>query len=299
MTKNLGREYRLLRGLIIIILLNLFAVQAGYAGDKVFMWKVQSKQATAYILGTIHMMKKEMYPLDKRIETAFRKSGTYALEVNINDTGLLQKDFMSDLIYSGDDNLRNHISNETLELAREKIEEAGLPFELMSKFKPWFLAVSIEMLEYQKLGLDPRYGIDQYFLNKADGTKEIVELESFDSQMDIFRSMSESDQEMFLVYSLKEADGSKRNIDILLNAWSRGDARTVERLMFEHSGDDPRLSSFYEKMFFKRNRDMAEKIAGLLSARGNYFIAVGAGHLVGKQGIIDILSRRGFSVRQQ
>jgi len=69
--------------------------------------------------------------------------------------------------------------------------------------------------------------------------------------------------------------------------------------MFEHDRDDPRLSRLYESLFYERNRKMADKIEKMLAGRGTYFVAVGAGHLVGRQGIIDILSRRGFSVRQQ
>jgi uncharacterized protein len=290
---------RLLRGLIIVIFLNVIAAQAGYAGDKVFMWKVESRQAVAYILGTVHMMKKEMYPLDARIEEAFRKSGFYALEFNIDEAGLLQKDLMTDIIYSGDDNIRNHISRETIYLAAKKLEEAGMPFDLMTKFKPWFLAVSIELFEYQKLGFDPQYGLDKYFLQKAEGTKEIIELESFELQMELFRSMSDRDQELFLGYSIKEIDDSEKNMDSLLSAWSKGDAGAMENLMFDHSRDDPRLSRLYDRLFYERNRNMADKITKLLAARGTYFIAVGAGHLVGKQGIIEILARKGFSVLQQ
>ena len=295
---NQARRNLFLRCFVAAIFFYLFSLNAACASDKVFMWKVESGQATAYILGTVHMMKKDMYPLDSRIEEAFKRSGAYAIEFNINDAGLLRNDIVSDMVYSGDDNIANHISRETLDLARRKFDGAGLPFDIMSKFKPWFLAMSIELLEYQKLGFDPQYGIDKYFLQKADG-KKIIELESFDSQLGLFRAMSDSDQEVFLAYSLKEVDDAKKNADILLRAWSHGDVRAIEHLMFDRIRDDPRLSRLYESLFFERNRNMAEKIAGMLSGRGTYFVAVGAGHLAGRKSIIDILSRKGFSVRQQ
>jgi len=200
-----------LRCVVVAVFLAIFVAHAACAGEKVFMWKVESRQATAYILGTVHMMKRDMYPLDARIEEAFRKAGAYALEFNINEAGLLQKDIVTDTIYGGDDNVGNHVSRETLDLARRKFEGVGLPFDLMSKFKPWFLAVSVELLEYQKLGFEPQYGLDKYFLQKAEG-KEIIELESFDSQMGLFRSMSDSDQELLLVHSLKERSKMPKRI---------------------------------------------------------------------------------------
>jgi uncharacterized protein YbaP (TraB family) len=289
-----------IRGLIIPILLNIILVQAVYAGDKVFMWRVDSQQATAYLLGTVHMFRAEMYPLDARIQSAFRKADSYVMEFNINEVAESQKTtMMTDMLYRGDDTIGNHVSRETLDLAQKKIESYGLPFAIMSRFKPWSLAVTIEMFEYQKLGLDPQYGIDKYFLQKAEGNKKIVELESFDSQMELFNSMSDRDQELFLIYSLKEVDESKKNLEVLLNAWREGDSKAMERLMFKNMEDDPRLSHLYEKLFYERNRNMADKIAKLLSQKGTYFIAVGAGHLVGKRGLIDRLSHQGYAVRQQ
>jgi uncharacterized protein YbaP (TraB family) len=264
------------------------------------MWKVESQQATAYLLGTVHMFRAEMYPLDARIQSAFRKSDAYVMEFNINEVVASQKDtMMTDMIYRGDDNIGNHVSRETLDLAQKKIESFGLPFAIMSRFKPWSLAVTIEMFEYQQLGLDPQYGIDKYFLQKAEGNKKIIELESFDSQMELFTSMSDRDQELFLIYSLKEVDESKKNLEVLLNAWRDGDSKAMERLMFKNAEDDSRLSQIYEKLFYERNRHMADKIEKILSQKGTYFIAVGAGHLVGKRGIIDRLSRQGYAVRQQ
>jgi len=294
------RKILTIRSLIITIVLNIIFVHIVCAGDRVFMWRVDSQQATAYILGTVHMFRADMYPLDARIQSAFRKADAYVMEFNINEVAASQKDTIrTDMVYRGDDTIGNHVSRETLDLTQKKIESIGLPFAMMSRFKPWFLAVTIEMFEYQKLGLDPQYGIDKYFLQQAEGNKRILELESFESQMELFNSMSDRDQELFLIYSLKEVEDSKKNLEFLLNAWREGDSKAMERLMFKNAEDDSRLSQIYEKLFYERNRNMADKIAKMLSQKGTYFIAVGAGHLVGKRGIIDRLSRQGYAVRQQ
>ena len=299
MTKRAG-HLSIFHALFIVLFLNLSTVQASDAGEKVFLWRVDAPQATAYVLGTIHMMKADMYPLDERIQSAFRKSDAYAMEFNIKEVASSQMStMMKDVVYSGNDNIRSHVSRETLDLAMQRLEALGLPFQMMEKFKPWFLAVTVEMMAYGKLGFDPKYGIDNYFLQKAQGTKEIIELESFDSQMEIFRSMPDKEQEIFLIYALKEADDSKKNMDLLLNAWSNGDSSTMEKLIFEHSRDDARLFWLYEKLFYERNRNMANRIEKLLAGKGNYFVAVGAGHLVGKRGIIELLAQKGFAVRQQ
>ena len=264
------------------------------------MWKVDSPKATAYILGTVHMMKEEMYPLDSRIENAFKRSDAYALEFNIDDVSKIQMDTMfSDISYEGDDDIQKHISKETYDTLQKKFAEYGFPIEYMTKFRPWFLAVTVETLEYQKLGLDPRYGLDKYFLKKAEGSKPVIELESFDSQMELFRTMSEKDQELFLVYTLNDVEGDRKNIDVLMAAWSAGDSKIMEKMMFDHLKEDRQLSRIYEKLFYERNRNMTDKIIKMLAQKGTYFVAVGAGHLVGKQGIIELLSHKGYAVRQQ
>jgi uncharacterized protein YbaP (TraB family) len=299
MIKRAG-TYSLRLVFLLLFLISLVPARAVSAGDHVFMWKVDSPKATVYILGTIHMMKKEMYPLDKRIENAFGKSDAYALEFNIDDNEKVRLDtLINDINYTGDDSIRKHISLKTYDSLREKFVGYGLPAEYMDKFKPWFLALMIESLEYQKLGLDPEYGLDKHFLRKAEGSKSIIELESFDSQMDLFRTMSDTDQELLLIYTLKDMDDSGKNMDAMLDAWSSGDFETIARLVNDPLKEDHRLSGIYEKLFFDRNRNMTGKIVEMLSRKGTYFVAVGAGHLVGSRGIIEMLSRQGYQVIQQ
>ena len=299
MTKR-SNNISALRCIIVVLFISLIAGQSVSAGERVFMWKVDSPTATAYVLGTVHMMKKEMYPLDSRIENAFKKADAYALEFNIDDVSTMQMDKMlSDISYEGDDDVRKHISKETYAALQKKFAEYGFPGEYMTKFRPWFLAVTIETLEYQKLGLDPRYGLDKHFLQQAEGNKSIIELESFDSQMDLFRNMTEKDQELFLVYTLNDIEDSSKNIDILMRAWSDGDPKSMEKMMFDHLKEDRQLSRIYEKLFYERNRTMTDRIARMLTQKGTYFVAVGAGHLVGRQGIIEQLSRKGYAVHQQ
>src|ERR1700690_87242 len=299
MTKRLN-NVSAFRCLIVVLFINLIASQTVSAGERVFMWKVDSPKATAYILGTVHMMRKEMYPLDSRIENAFKRSDAYALEFNIDDvTNLQMGTILSDVSYGGDDTIQKHISKETYDTLQKKFVEYGFPIEYMTKFRPWFLAITIETLEYQKLGLDPRYGIDKYFLQQAEGNKSIIELESFDSQMDLFRTMTEKDQELFLIYTLNDIEDGGKNLDVLMTAGSDGDSKIMEKVRCDPLKEDRRLSRIYEKLFYERNRNMTEKIVKMLAKKGTYFVAVGAGHLIGRQGIIELLSHKGYVVRQQ
>ncbi|HXX52944.1 MAG TPA: TraB/GumN family protein [Thermodesulfovibrionales bacterium] len=272
-------------------------IALGY--QKSFFWRVLSKSATVYVLGSLHALKKEMYPLPEKIEDAFSKSDVLVVEANINEMpldGIMG--MLAGAMYTGNEGLEDHLSKEAYELAKGKLKGVGMPIELFQKSKPWFLALVITALEMQKLGIDPEYGVDNYFLKKAAGTKRIVELESIAYQMNLLSALSEGDQESFLVYTLKDLDSFSKEMDSLIKAWGTGDAEALESIVSKGMQDDPRMRSIYEKLIYERNTTMASRIEGYLQTGSHYFVVVGAGHLAGKKGIIEILKEKGYSVEQ-
>ncbi len=149
-------------------------------------------------------MKKENYPLNRKIDDAFDKSDVLVVEANVNDVSQidLQK-LMEKALYQDGDTLERHLSPETYELIKKEWA-LGIPLELIQQQKPWFLASTLTALQLAKLGFDPNYGIDKYFLSKAQGRKKILELESLDYQINLLSGLSDNDQELFLLYTLKD-----------------------------------------------------------------------------------------------
>jgi len=275
-------------------------VSSVQAGEKCFLWKIQSKTATVYILGSMHMAKPDIYPLPQKIEEIFAKSAVLALEADpakAQDTALLRQ-MLAAAAYAKGGTLKEHLSGETFELARREIERLGLPMETFSRTKPWFLAMSIETLELQRLDYDPANGIDIYFAGKAAGEKQIVELESFDYQIRLLNGFSDREQELFLLYTLKEMATLQDEIEELMAAWRTGDTKSMERLVTRTLTESPELQPIFAKLFFKRNREMTARIEQLLKGKQTVFVAVGAAHLVGKEGIIEQLRGKGFTEEQ-
>jgi len=285
----------------ILFLLGFFVLgeEAASQSKKNFLWKVQSRTNTVYVLGSIHYLKKEMYPLDEKIERAFDQSDILVVEANVSD---IKKDDIQKLIenalYLDNDMLEKHIPPETYELVKKELEWLGLPLEAFNKQKPWFLALTLASLEALKLGFDPNYGTDKYFLSKATEKKKIMGLESFDYQINLFSQLSEKDQELLLFYTLKDINVLKQELDKLIKAWTLGDTKSVESIITRSVTEDKRLSPIYEKVIYERNRNMASKIEDYLKTVETYFVIVGAGHLVGDQGIIALLKGKGFLVEQ-
>ncbi len=295
------RAIRILSIFSILISLSLSVlVQEGVSQTrKTFLWKVQSKTSTLYVLGSIHYLKKEMYPLHKKIEDAFEKSDHLVVEANINDAEKVDTQKLTEsALYLGDETFEKHVSPQTYDLAKKELERLDVPLELASKQKPWFLALTLASLEIVKLGFDPNYGIDKYFLTKAEGKKKILELESVDYQINLFCQLSEKEQELLLLYTLKDIKVIEQELNKLVNAWTSGETKEVESVITRSLAEDNRLSPIYEKLIYERNRNMASKIEDYLKTKESYFVVVGAGHLVGKQGIIEILKGKGFLVEQ-
>ncbi len=281
---------------------------------KSFLWQVESTSITtatttkSYLLGSIHFLKKEHYPLKKVIEEAFDQTDVLAVEADISadkmakaGTMLMQKG-----IYTGEETLKANISEKTFQLAQDKLKELGMDIAGFQKFKPWMVAMSIISMELIKLGFNPNYGIDKYFMDKvsestsasASGKKEIVELEGAEFQVKFFDSFSKEESEKFLLSSVMEANQLEKELENMVNAWSTGDTEKMEQLLTQNIQKYPELKDLYKKLLDDRNEKMVEKIISYLKTDKKYFIVVGAAHMVGKKGIIQLLKEKGLKVKQ-
>jgi len=267
---------------------------------KCFLWKVKSAQSSVYLLGSLHLTGKELYPLNKKIENAFDTSDFLVVEVNVNAADNLETQtlMLAKAMYPNNDALDNHLSKETYTLLKKKLDSLGLDIVEFSKFKPWYVAIKITILALLRLGYDPDLGLDSYFLSNVQGHKKILELESFDFQIQLFDSFSDKLQELFLVSSIIDLDILEKSMNTITSAWLSGDATAMENILFEGLQEQPALSPVYERIFYERNEKMASKIESYLKSAGNYFVVVGSGHLIGEHGIIRLLEHKGFTVEQ-
>lgn len=288
-----------------IILPAVFAVLSFFvladASAKNFLWEVDSSPAKVYILGSIHIAKKELYPLPDDIENAFNNSDKLAVEANIDDAGSYQTQMltMESAMMPMGDNLKNHVSSRTYEAAAKRMQSFGLDMAMFDNFRPWFAATQMTSLGLMKLGFDPEYGIDKYFLSKAEKeNKGIIELEGVEYQIKLMSGLPDDEQDLFLFYTAVDLDNMEQDMDKLLNIWINGDADGLEGMIFETLQEYPDLEPVFEKLFYQRNIAMADKIDAFLREGGSYFVIVGAGHLVGEKGVLKLLEQKGYSLKQ-
>jgi hypothetical protein len=289
-------------GVLLIVSLTGSLVSAQSApsySQKSFLWKVQSSRSTIYLLGSIHFLKDDVYPLNQTIENAYESSDQLVVEADINQLGNLDLKRLADrAFYKSGDHIEKHVSPETYRLVKKESASLGMPAELIGMQKPWLLALSFQAMQLMRLGYDPQHGVDYHFLARAQGKKRILELESLDDQLNLLSGFSDKEQEKFLLYTLKTLSSMDSQVGSMVRAWASGDAQAMESILSEASQLDASLAPIVGKLFDERNMRMTSKIEGYLNSNGSYFVIVGAGHLVGKRGIVELLKNKGYGVEQ-
>ncbi len=281
-----------------IIFFTIIVNTDSFAGNN-FLWRIQSKTSTVYALGSIHLLRKDVYPLSNAIENAFERSDILAVEANVNDINVLNlQQLMANAVYHDGDSIDKHVSKDTWEIIRKEAEKTGLPAEFFYRQKPWFLAITLESLELMGAGYNPEYGIDKYFLTKAAGRKKVIELENINYQINLLSGLNDSNQELFLLYTLKNLETLVKEADNMVSAWKSGDVKSMETIIKESYMDDDRFYPVYDKLIIQRNKDISSKINGFLKRKGTYFVVVGAAHFIGKKGIIQLLKEKGYAIEQ-
>lgn len=275
------------------------AAQAPVEQRKTFLWVISSPTAVVRLLGSVHVVSPDIYPLDPRIESAFQKADTVVLETAMDPASQLQagQKLASAGTYPAGDSIDLHLDREALELLQQRLRRSGASLDAVRSFRPWFVALVLTLGEMQKLGFHPELGIDIHFAGSAKGRKRIVALETIDEQVALFAGMTEGAQESMLTEEMARLDELGALMQKTQLLWRAGDARAVDELVVAPLRKD--YPDVYQRLFVDRNRKMAAAIEGYLRATGEYFVVVGAGHLVGPEGILELLRGRGYAPVQQ
>jgi uncharacterized protein len=275
---------------------------AGDGAPKHFLWKVTGPKGVVYLLGTIHAAKADFYPLPSIIEDSFEKADTLIEEIDISEpaeAARAQQALVETGSYPNGDAITNHLSEVTRSHLAAYMKKGGLPEPAIAHMRPWLVSMLVEQLELQRMGFDPSYGLDQHFIEEArQSHKQIGALEDAGSQLKMLSSLSEEFQDRLLLSSLVDVEKSHEVLDLLTQAWQSGDSAAMQELITSSVRDYPQLKPLMTELFDDRNTAMAAKIERFLQTPKSYFVAVGAGHLVGDKGILSQLQRQNFRVEQ-
>jgi uncharacterized protein YbaP (TraB family) len=259
------------------------------------LWEVKGRHNTVYLLGSVHMLRPGDASIPPEALRAYAASKTLVMELDLNAVG------SEDSIGAGaamamlpeGQTLSSALGSELYAKLKARAETVGLDLELVDRFEPWFAALMLEQFELSKAGFDAASGVDMQFAQRAqsDG-KAIIGLETMDEQLAIFAQLSANQQRDYMRSTLDENDANLTETNQVVRAWQEGDTAKLEQLLREDSRDSPEL---YRKLTIDRNHKWLPRITQMLNDDDNYLIIVGALHLIGHDGVIDLLQRGGYS----
>lgn len=263
------------------------------------LWQIQGKHNVVYLLGSIHVLRDADYPLPPALLDAYSKSTSVVMEIDLSEMESqdVQQEMLAAATLPEGKTLQSILGPGRYEKATALAGEVGVDLATLDQFAPWFVAEAVSQMQLMQLGFAPTAGVEMYFMGRArsDG-KSMSGLETAHDQIALFESMSDERQADYLLSSLKEARTLPKEVDSMVSAWRRGDtAWFANQLEHEFEGD-PRL---YQSVLAARNRKWIPKIEALLNQDRNYLVIVGAGHLSGRDSVIDLLKRDGINAQQR
>lgn len=275
------------------------ALVAGPASADPAAWRIAgSGGGEIVLLGSMHLLRADDYPLPAAVDGLIDRAETIVMEVDFDDIDLAaqQRLILEKALLPQGTELAEVIGAELYGVLEQDAADAGIDLELLARFEPWFLALSMLEVGMRKLGFESERGIEQYVLglSRGDG-REILGLETIEFQIGIFDALTPELQREFLAQTLTELDEAETTMNAMTDAWSAGELETLRDELLGSFDDFPGL---YETLVTGRNEKWAGSLEGMLDDGKRYLVVVGALHLVGDDSVIALMTARGHRVER-
>jgi uncharacterized protein YbaP (TraB family) len=285
----------------VILVATHFTARAAEAG-RPFLWRIEGGTKPSYVFGTIHLSGADVTALSPATEKAV--ASTDALYTEVPMDMATQMKAATSLI--GGESLGKVLPKDLYERAEAELKRINpqLNLQPFDQMKIWGLAVTIPLLEEQ-LKNPGALPLDAQLYTTAQRTgKEVGGIETMEEQMGLFEQFNKDEQIAMLKSTLDEMERARKEgrnpVEELRKGYLSGDLAKLDKMLNEWmSGFDPKLlARFMEALLTKRNHVMAERIGEKLkSAPGkSQFFAIGAGHLMGEEGVLKLLEKQGLKV---
>jgi uncharacterized protein len=268
---------------------------------KLFMWKVTGAHGTSYLLGSMHKAPSGFYPLPQKMEQAFNSSGQLVGELDLNkDRPQYEAMLQKEGFYQNGDSLDKHLSSGTLQSLHKILLEKHIDPSSMMKMKPWMAGIALASVMAPLDRGQP--GIDEHFFSEAKAKgKPTAGLENVMDQIKLFEASDKGPDAVSADELIKEiiTSGPKADemVGKLVSSWKNGSVELMRKLGAEEENQSKDPAS-YDQLEHQRNIKMEAKIEDLLKSNQTSFIVVGAMHMGGADGLVQLLRKKGYSVEQ-
>lgn len=262
----------------------------------------------AWVFGSVHVGREEFYPFPDYLYYSYHNAEVLAVEA---DVVAFQEDLeaqikaLTSFVYLDGTTIRSHLSGDVYVRAVEILTENGLYTSDLDYYCPYFWANTIDSLSRAKVGIDETLGIDlNLLLDAKQNGKTIDEIESVDSQYKMLSEFSDQLQEIMLISAIENYENPERleeETNKLLDLWAAGDEEALVKYLESEDDEmtdaEKELYEEYNKAtVIDRNVSMTEYVEKALRSGKKTFVCVGAAHVVGEGGIIDLLEQKDYNI---
>ena len=263
------------------------------------LWTATKDGRTHHLLGSVHVLKPTDFPLAAPIREAYADSQRVIFEADIDalNSPKVQRRMIELGMYPEGTSLFETLPAPLAKDLKAALAKRRMPALLFDRQRPWMVAVTLPVLELQRLGYSALHGVDQHFHRLASkDDKQLGFLETADFQLQLLSGFPEKEQIAFLEKTVAELGEAGELIGSMMKVWKSGDTGTLGETLVESFDDHPGL---YAKMLTDRNKAWIPKLERWFAADETCLVVVGAGHLVGEDSVVELLRKKGWKVEQR
>ena len=263
------------------------------AGADPALWKIQRGDSIVYLFGTVHVLPKDTQWHYAALDNALKTSDALYVELVDDDQATMQPLVMQYGIDAAHP-LSSELDSGDERRLQAAAQTAGLPPQALDVMKPWLAALTLTVAPIIKAGFDPESGVDKQLRSEfAASGKPVRELETAEQQIRYFADQPQPVEISLLRSTLDDYDKAATELKELVQDWQRGDVAAIAAL--ENSDMREKYPALYKTLLIERNQRWAQQIAQMLDQHQTVFIAVGAAHLAGPDGVQNQLRKLDIS----
>ncbi len=275
--------------------LSALALPMPALAEKHFVWRVTGRSTPFYLVGSLHSLTKEDYPLPPAYLQALSETDRLIFEYNPRQNDALTRKFREVASYPSGRDVRSDLRPASLALLRKNLWKFGFTFDQVRPYRPWAIALRL-LAEQGPIGPSNPLSMESYLVSQARRSgQEIGGLETIDEHVAFWREMLERDGENLLLYTLVRGRKVSELFAKTRAAWKSGDvaalSATNARLHRANAGLALRLLD-------RRNAKWISRIEAEMKTGKPTAIVAGAGHFSGPDSVIALLEKRGYKIEQ-
>lgn len=263
------------------------------------LYVVRDRDSTMYLYGTVHVRPRGADWGDARVRAALDDSAEIWTELLMNPEADQQTQALAMQLGAAEPErpLSSWLTPEENTSLSAVTTRLGMPTGALEPYKPWLAALTLTIVPLLQAGYDPASGVDRSIDAYGDAAgKTMRALETAEQQLTFFANLGPDVQREMLREAIAESENVAGMIGEMSAAWERGDDRALESAVIEDTRTQ--YPELYQMLFVDRNNAWMEQLTREMEGAGVDFVAVGAGHIIGHDGLVAQFRARGYRVQR-